>query len=182
MSEWDAAIALSAILGLIVTIALHLHSARQDRKIHFSDMLERFANQLSEIRVREITMTDIPSAIRYQRDYINTLNRLAYLRKLNKINDEMMNYFNSSFIHAHTLLNWEKHLYSVNSTHEHLFFSYAKWWINEKNIPADGFDTLHPQLYQMYQKTQDGDTLVFDNGKYGFSPKNKIQSPKSNNQ
>ncbi|NIP61720.1 MAG: hypothetical protein GWN01_13580 [Nitrosopumilaceae archaeon] len=168
-TDWTAiVIAVSAIIGLVITIIFNLHSASKDRKIRFNELLEKFSRELSEIRLREINTTTVNTAIRYQRDFIHVVDRLAYLRKLKKINDDMIDYFYGAFVQANTLLGWEETVFPKPTPLEEKRYANAKWWIKEKNIPKDYFASLPPKLVEMYQKAQKGFVLVHKNGKYDY--------------
>jgi hypothetical protein len=181
-TDWTATVlALSAIGGLVITLVLHLLSARKDRDIQFNEMLNRFATQLSDIKLRETNLKDIDSALRYQRDYVRTLDRLAYLKKLGKIDDKMIDFFEGSFIFAYTLIEWERQLFPPTDDDDS-FWKHAKWWINEKKIKKGSFNGLPPQLYEMYKKTKDGHVLVFKDGESVFIHKDNLKQSKSDNQ
>ncbi|GEM_PF-4057334 len=181
-TDWTATIvAVSAIIGLVITIILHLHSASKDRNIRFNETLEKFSNELSQIRLREPTINTIESAIRYQRDILHTINRLAYLKKLNKIDDDMINFFEGAFIHAHTLINWGDFIFPIKTEHEDLKWKYAKWWIKENNLGVNKFTSMPPYLFEMYKKIEDGYVIVLKNGRSDFFKQEKKDQSKSNN-
>ena len=159
-------IAFSAIIGLIITIVLHLDSARKDRQIRFNELLEKFSNELSGIRLRELEINSIATAIRYQRDWIHVVNRLAYLRKLNKIDDDMINFFEGSFVQAHTLLDWENTVIPNEGVRDDLRYQYAKWWIDKNVIPVNHTTALPPKLVEIIDKVNDGYILVHNLGVY----------------
>lgn len=182
-TDWTAIIvALSAIIGLIITIILHLDSARKDRNIRFNELLENFSHELSAIRLRELSIDTVESAIRYQKDHIHTVNRLAYLRKLNKINDDMINFFDVSFIHANTLIHWEDKILPDKTLHEEIRWKYAKWWIKKKNMGLEDFRALPPKLFEMYKKIEDGYVVVLNAGKCDFVKRKIIDQSKSDSQ
>ena len=168
-TDWAAIIvAITAIIGLIITLLLHLHSASKDRNIRFNELLEKFSNELSAIRLREVSITTIEESLRYQKDFLHVMNRLAYLKKLKKIDNDMINFFEIDFIYAHTLVNWSRELYSKKKQTT-VLWEYASWWIDQKKISAKKFDILPPKLFAMYTKAQEGYILVYLDGEASFS-------------
>ncbi len=157
-------IALSAIFGLIITIILHLLSAKEDRKLRFTELMENFQHDITEISRKLFTATTLESNIRALRDMLHVLQRLSYLRKLDKINDDMMEFFKPFFTEGATMLNLLEMLHKDNSNKE--IFPYVIWWIEKNNLKPKHHNSLPPKLLEIYLEALSGKRLVFRNNKW----------------
>ncbi|MFB5620264.1 MAG: hypothetical protein ACE5RC_03940, partial [Nitrosopumilus sp.] len=116
------------------------------------------------------TATTLELNIRSLRDILFILQRLAYLRKLNKIDDDMIDFFKSYFSTGATLLNLLQMLHQDNSNQE--IFPHVLWWIEKNNFKSKSHTSLPPKLQEIYNEALSGKRLFFLNGKWELMKSN----------
>jgi len=130
-------------IGVIYAIIKGIQSAKadresreEDRKIRFTELLEKFDHDLRRLMDKETTLND-EDVEPYSNAYLNILDRLAYLKKFNKIDDTMIDYFEWYFGFGMRLIEWKV---EYNETDEaHTIWKYQRDYSKEK-----GF-TIHPE-------------------------------------
>lgn len=152
-------IAVASIIGIIITSWRAVDSARGDRKLRFAEMSENFEHDFYEVTQRQYTSKNIESSIRSARDMLHILQRLAYLKKLKKINSEMIDFFDQHFSNGYTLLKLFDIIYPEDPSKT--FYKHVIWWIEKKNIQPVEFEALPPKLYEIYTLTKSGKRIVF---------------------
>lgn len=162
--DWTSfLIAFSAIMGLVITVLLHHRSSNADRKLRFIEILEKFEHDISSVFQRQFSSTTLETDIRSLRDNLHILQRLAYLRKLNKIDDDMMRFFESKYGMGATLLKLLEILHRDDANER--VFPHVLWWIEQNQIKPDNPDSLPPRLINLYHQASSGKRLAMQNGK-----------------
>ena len=119
-------------IGVIYAILRGIQSDSKDRGQKFSEMLERYDSELQKVMDREDKLkTEKPDEERCERfatDYLNILDRVSYLRQLNKIDDDLIFYFDNYFAYGKIILKWKyDYLQEEHLTRER--YPNAVWWI-----------------------------------------------------
>ncbi len=118
--------------GVIYAILQGVASSSKDRDQNFAKMLAEFDDQLKEILEKENELaTRTPSQDKCDRvasDYLNILDRIAFLRELNKIDDDMIFYFDNHFAYGKTFLNWKRVIFGNDDSLR--FWAHQVWWAN----------------------------------------------------
>jgi len=155
----------SIIIG-IINLRKSSKIQEEDIKLRFAETVEKFQHDLMETVQRQFNSDSIESSIRSTKDMLTILERLAYLKKLNKIDDKIISFFEPNFIVGHTLLKWLDIIYSESKNE--IFYEHTVSWIKENDIAKIDFNSLPPKLFDMYDMIQSGKKLFFENGKYSF--------------
>lgn len=171
--NWIALGIMGTFIGVMFSIIIAIINLRNSNKIReehtklrFSEMLENFEHDFAEVVQRQFRSDSIETSIRSAKDMLNILQRLVYLRKLNKIDDNMINFFKRHFSNGYTLMNLFDKLFSPSNNE--IYYKHIIWWVKEKNITPVEFEALPPKLYELYTISKSGKRLTFQNGKYGF--------------
>lgn len=128
--------------GLIYTIirgtqTQKLTKLSQDleNKMSFAKMLDGFEKDLQVILTEERKLQESSSEEDCQRvvhDYLNVLDRIAYLRKLEKIDDTMIDYFNHFFSYGLRYMWWDN-LMNQNQKAQ-IKWENQWWWDTQERI------------------------------------------------
>jgi hypothetical protein len=109
-------------------------SREEDRKIRFTELLEKFDHDLRRLMDKETTLEE-DEVEPYSNTYLNILDRLAYLKKLKKIDEKMIDYFEWYFRFGLRLVEWKV---EFNETSEA-----RTVWNHQRNYSKDkGFSIL----------------------------------------
>ena len=109
--------AFGTLIGLAITIYQGTQTQKhakdsldEDLKLRFAKLLGGFEKDLQLVLDEERKLTKrstVEDCHRITSDYLNILDRIAYLKKSEKIDDEMINYFNYFFSYGLRYMWWK---------------------------------------------------------------------------
>ena len=141
--SWIIGVGIVTSIGVIYAIIKGIRSSKEDRisreedrKIRFTELLEKFDHDLRNLMDKETTLTE-KEVEPYSNAYLNILDRLAYLKKLNKIDDTMIDYFKWYFGFGMRLVEWKV---EYNETDEARTI-----WDNQRNYAIGEKITILPE-------------------------------------
>jgi len=140
---------ISAILKGVSSSKEDRESREEDRKIRFTELLEKFDHDIRNLMDKETTLKE-EEVEPYSNAYLNILDRLAYLKKLNKIDDAMIDYFKWYFCFGMRLVEWK---IEYNETNEaHTIWNYQRNYTIEKKFIILPETSLPLKMQDMLQK------------------------------
>ncbi|WP_371503852.1 hypothetical protein [Nitrosopumilus adriaticus] len=148
-------------LGIAYSIYRGNQSSKTNEKIEFAKMMKDFENDLQSVLTEEVELQpshwkenqEEPDKVQCRRvasDYLNILDRLAYLRKTGTIDDKIIDYFNWFYGYADAILLYKEKVDGDDRTK----WPNILWWVNldqnkDKIIPYPAFD-LSPDMYTLF--------------------------------
>lgn len=151
-------------IGVIYAILQGVSSNAKDRDVAFTNMLADFEKDLQKILEEEnnlITETpDLDKCDRMASDYLNVLDRLAFLREKNKVDDDLIFYFDQHFAYGKTLLQWKVKMFGEKSL---LKWPHQIWWtgvsFNKDRIITYSLEFLPPHMKILYNGKEGRDVI-----------------------
>jgi len=148
-----------AAIGVVYAILRGLQSAAKDRDQNFSKMLTDLDQELQKIMDGEKELKsgtpDEDRCERFASDYLNIMDRLAYLRKLKKIDDDLIFYFDNYFAYGKLMLEWK---YKVLKNEEGTKKRYSDtiWWVesslNKNRLKEYAMTALPDDMQTLYEQ------------------------------
>ena len=143
-------VAISTAIGVILAALASIRSANTTKNIGYAQIMESFENNIQKTLSQDKKLAkvgdpsvDINFCDGYATDFLNTLDRLAFLRNENKIDDKMIKFFKPFLSYGLTLLEWKKKTHGKNYENE---WSDIVKLCKNKNIEKENFERLPPQL------------------------------------
>lgn len=162
-------------IGVIYAILRGVSSDIKDRNQNFAKMLAEFDNELSLVLEKEKELeTGKPNKARCDRiasDYLNILDRIAFLRQKKKIDDDMIFYFDNYFAYGKLFINWKFRVHQDEKNTKERFHNHIWWTENSLNKyrlkDYDMEQFLPPDMWELYQHIP----KVTSNPTHGTMPK-----------
>jgi len=155
-------------IGVIYAILRGVRSDTKSRNQDFAKMLGDYDKELFLVLDREKELETgkpkLASCERIATDYLNILDRIAFLRKLKKIDDDMIFYFDNYFAYGKLFIEWKFNVLKHKEKTKKRFENHV-WWTetsfnkhrlkeyNLSDLPKD-MEKLYKQNIQNKQKTK----------------------------
>jgi len=167
-------------IGVIYAIIRGVNSDTKNRNQNFTKMITEIDQELQGILDNEKNLQkkrpNKERCERYASDYLNVLDRIAFLRQLKKIDDDTIFYFDNYFAYGKLMLEWKyKVLKDETSTRER--FKHCLWWIesslNKNRLRDYSITSLPKEMQALYNKRNAGSTkrIPSTNKSIGAMPK-----------
>ena len=124
-------------------------SREEDRKISFAELLEKFDHDIQDILNRIPTLEKYEECVRFAGDYLNVMERLAYLKQKGKIDETMIKHYDWFFSFSIKVRDWLKEIYEYEPDNPKLHWPKLNDWIEEQGIVKDGSGRL-PDVMKKY--------------------------------
>lgn len=141
--EFDTVAIISAI-GVTGALIFNGLKLQKDQNLRFSEMLERFDHDLRKFQSMETGLKTYEDMEPYSNAFLNILDRLAYLKKLKKIDDDMINYFDWYFRYGLRLIEWKNEI--LNNKNAYEIWSGQIEWTKERGLSIIEESFLPPAM------------------------------------
>ncbi len=132
LGEYAFWIAVVAAAGIIITSWKSIDSARENRKLRFAEMVERTEEKLKKIFDEITDSKDHVQTDRSISEFLNILDRLAFLEHEKKIEHNIVYFYRNYFKVGNTILGIMKEVNYVKEMHES--WEEMEKWVKQNEI------------------------------------------------
>ena len=143
-----------AAVGVIYSIFRGVQESKFDRlernrenNIEFSKMLEGYRKDFDGITRRFEPAKSFEEYDSIARNYINTCERMAYLKKLGRIENELIEFFDDEFALALTFLDWRKQVYTPQNDPSRYYPEFLEW-TRKRGIKSLALNVLIEEMFK----------------------------------
>jgi hypothetical protein len=133
----------------------------RQNNLEFTKLLESFHNDLKLVLNRQSTLQTKEDHLRFIKDYLHILNRIAYLKNLNKIEKDLILYFTWYFEYGLFLMKIsdiaQKKLPPIEN-----YYTNIKLWVRENNIVKDNFE-INKKMIKALSLTKADLSKIYEN-------------------
>ena len=137
-------VAIISAIGVTGALIFNGLKLQKDQNLRFSEMLERFDHDLRKFQSMETGLKTYEDMEPYSNAFLNILDRLAYLKKLKKIDDNMINYFDWYFRYGLRLIEWKNEI--LNNKNACEIWSCQIEWTKERGLSIIEESFLPPAM------------------------------------
>ncbi len=128
----------------------YVQTRKDDQKLRLAELLAKFQGNLEDIQQRQLELANLQDCRRYANDYLNEVNRLAYLNKREILDNEILMFFKWNFGYALTLIEWKK--LAQETYNPSNVIQYLVEWIYNNKIEMVPIDRLPPLMLKFYNQ------------------------------
>jgi len=143
--------------GVAGTFILNWWVTRASNRTKYAELLRDFEQNLSRVLEKEPSLKTTEECERFAADYLNILDRIAYLNQKGKVPDEIADYFDNYFSYGLTIIDWYDKIGVTEKTAKKIWH-YQIEWAQNHNLKADPEILLPKALreYNTLKKNEEG--------------------------
>ncbi len=155
ITDMDIATYIGVIIAVIATVIGVYYAAKAENRAsdeRTQGVVEGYSNQITELRDKESSLKSASNCEAYAVNYVDLMDRIAYLYRSETLPTETAGYFENEFAYALTMIQWiEKHnVIDKLPKGKDSMWTDLLGWCNEKIDPLD--EAQLPMPMQKYDE------------------------------